>query len=339
MKNSAIARERILYYDFIKLIATICVFTCHFTRTLEMYNVSFGFKVLPDTVFSIYLGNFGVTLFFIVSGATLMYVYDKKFDVKIYLKKRFLGIYPLFWLTYLFAFFITFYNSGINWTIPKWRLIYSVLGFDGNMLWFHPTFYMVGEWFLSVIVLLYIIFPILRYGIQKKPWILLIGSALLLIILSKFWNSALPLDCLFLARILEFVFGMFFVQVVKKPKSYLAVVGGIVLAIIVLFESELSFVNTTIRTAVVGIAMFSVLTWIFQGIKGDVPQKVSAFVNKYMYGFFLSHHFIQQEVLRKFSGRSMTVADIFLAYILCLIITIVVTVLLSRLNEKILKKV
>ena len=67
-------RERILYFDLIKLIAMLCVFVCHFTRSLEAAVVGFDFKILPDTVFSVYLGSFGVTLFFIVSGAALMYV-------------------------------------------------------------------------------------------------------------------------------------------------------------------------------------------------------------------------------------------------------------------------
>ena len=135
-------RERILYFDLIKLIAMLCVFVCHFTRSLEAAGVGFDFKILPDTVFSVYLGSFGVTLFFIVSGAALMYVYEEKIDIKTYIIKRLKGIYPLFWLTYLFAFFITFYeNAGMNQGIPKARIIYSILGCDGNMLWFGPNFY------------------------------------------------------------------------------------------------------------------------------------------------------------------------------------------------------
>lgn len=122
-------KERIIYFDLIKLIATLSVFFCHFTRSLEANGVIFDFKILPDTVFSIYLGSFGVSLFFIVSGAALMYVYDEKIDWKSFIAKRFKGIYPLFWLTYIIAFFITFYNNGgINHTIPKSRIIYSILG-------------------------------------------------------------------------------------------------------------------------------------------------------------------------------------------------------------------
>ena len=73
-------KERLVYFDIIKFIAVICVFTVHFTRTLE-YFLNFDFKILPDRIFGVYLGGFGVTLFFITSGASLMYVYDEKLDL------------------------------------------------------------------------------------------------------------------------------------------------------------------------------------------------------------------------------------------------------------------
>ena len=92
----------------------LCVFVCHFTRSLEAAGVGFDFKILPDTVFSVYLGSFGVTLFFIVSGAALMYVYEEKIDIKTYIIKRLKGLYPLLRMTYLFAFFITFYERGFQ---------------------------------------------------------------------------------------------------------------------------------------------------------------------------------------------------------------------------------
>lgn len=61
--------------------------------------------MLPDTLFGMYLGSYGVTLFFIVSGAVLMYIYgDKEIDLASYYKKRFLGIYPMFWLAFAIFF-------------------------------------------------------------------------------------------------------------------------------------------------------------------------------------------------------------------------------------------
>lgn len=169
-------RERLLYLDMIKFFAVICVFVCHFTRTLEYYGISFSFKILPDELFSLYTGYVGVTLFFIASGAALMYVYDKECILKTYYKKRFMGIYPMLWITFIFAFCIQFFQyKGYDYTIPKYNIIYSVLGFDALVFAANitKTFYVVGEWFLGVIIILYIIFPLLRKCVLKYPWVFL----------------------------------------------------------------------------------------------------------------------------------------------------------------------
>ena len=71
-------KKRLYYLDIIKLCALVLVFVCHYTRSLESRGVGFVCKVLPDSIFHLYIGSFGVTLFFIASGASLMYVYQKE---------------------------------------------------------------------------------------------------------------------------------------------------------------------------------------------------------------------------------------------------------------------
>lgn len=56
-------KERLIYLDVIKAIALVFVFSCHFTRSLEANGVGFVCKVLPDQIFDLYIGSFGVTLF------------------------------------------------------------------------------------------------------------------------------------------------------------------------------------------------------------------------------------------------------------------------------------
>lgn len=105
-------KERILYFDAIKLLAVIFVFICHFTRTLEQYQISYQVKFLPDGLFSIYTGTVGSALFFIVSGAVLMYVYQDKLDLKKYFLKRFMGIYPMFWISFIVFYCVQFFICG-----------------------------------------------------------------------------------------------------------------------------------------------------------------------------------------------------------------------------------
>ena len=103
--------KRLLYLDLIRTVAVVCVFVVHFTRQFEYDGIACvnDYKILPDSFFSVYLGSYGVSLFFIISGASLMYVYKDKFQLGTYLKKRFWGIYPLYWMPFLFAFLYNFY--------------------------------------------------------------------------------------------------------------------------------------------------------------------------------------------------------------------------------------
>ena len=73
-------KERIFYLDFVRAIAVILILMTH-------YNAVYLYVGQPDKVFitaqigNIYIGNFGVSLFFIISGAALMYVYDEKCEL------------------------------------------------------------------------------------------------------------------------------------------------------------------------------------------------------------------------------------------------------------------
>ena len=137
-------KERIFYLDFVRAIAVILILMTH-------YNAVYLYVGQPDKVFitaqigNIYIGNFGVSLFFIISGAALMYVYDEKCELINFYKKRFLSIYPMFWIAYFIAFLYQFYvNKGIDLTVPKRNILLTILGFDGYFAAGMPTFYIFG---------------------------------------------------------------------------------------------------------------------------------------------------------------------------------------------------
>ena len=139
-------KERLLYLDLIKLVAVIMVFTIHFTRTLEYAQISFKTHILPDSLFGLYLGSYGVTLFFIVSGAVLMYIYgEKEINLATYYKKRFLGIYPMFWLAFTIFFIANeFINPGFAKDINHGTFLFTLLGIAGQFGVYTGTYYFLG---------------------------------------------------------------------------------------------------------------------------------------------------------------------------------------------------
>ena len=51
--------------------------------------------------------------------------------------------------------------------MPGWSIIWSVLALDGYLAGVVPTFYLLGEWFVGCIVLLYLVFPLLRAALLR----------------------------------------------------------------------------------------------------------------------------------------------------------------------------
>lgn len=96
-------RERIFYLDFVRAVATISIIFTHY-NALFIYNTSIPMPqkaILTMTVGNVYIGSWGVSLFLIISGAALMYVYENELDVLKFWKKRFINIYPMFWIAYI----------------------------------------------------------------------------------------------------------------------------------------------------------------------------------------------------------------------------------------------
>ena len=74
--------------------------------------------------------------------------------------------YPAFWLGFAALFLYGEVLHGNNADIPRWRVIFSLLGLDGYLTPVTVTFYKIGEWFLGVILILYLVFPLLLWCIE-----------------------------------------------------------------------------------------------------------------------------------------------------------------------------
>ena len=163
-------------YDIIRVIATLMIVLHHFFTTMDDYSC-YVFSYLPfyrngETMLSI--GRIGVVIFCILSGALLIKRYNEKLQAKEYFKKRvlrvliphmvcFILVFAYYWITRP-----TFF--GKNW-IPSALL--SLLGGDfwGTFTYEHFGFsniWIVGEWFTSIILILYVLFPLLRWVYKKN---------------------------------------------------------------------------------------------------------------------------------------------------------------------------
>ena len=182
-------KQRLFYLDLIRAVALVCILVIHFNAAVTGYftlpSKLFG-SVLP---FNIYLGDFGSSLFFMVSGAALQYTSPDQgrepLNLARFYQKRAKAVYPMFWLAWCIFFPIRFVTKPGYYAAAKTpSILLTLLGLDNFAQaagWVTMDFACVGEWFLGSILFLYLLFPLLRWGLRKQPlltWAVVLAASL-----------------------------------------------------------------------------------------------------------------------------------------------------------------
>lgn len=327
-------RERIFYLDFIRALAVILILLTHYNALFLYMNPQPLDKVVVTyRICNLYIGDFGVSLFFIISGAALMYVYENKLDLPTFYKKRFVSIYPMFWIAYTIAFVIQKVIYHVDFSaVPRKNFILTILGFDGYYSGVMPTFYIIGEWFLGAIILIYILFPVLRWGVNKHP--VACGGLLFLFYLLALvcYNTQLSKAELIAVRIPEFYFGMMYIKYIKKTNWKVALAALVVLGVNTVIAPTF---DSNIQTTYVGIMAFLLLTFISQFVNCAVICKICQFFSKYCYPIFLIHHFIIYKITDKVDFYAISKWENCGVFSICVAVILISSILLYYLEAMI----
>lgn len=326
-------RERLFYLDFVRAAATMLIVLTHFNAIYLYTSPQMPEKaVLTLTVSNVYIGDLGVSLFLIISGAALMYVYEQECRLKTFYKKRFLNIYPMFWLGYLCVFLVEFYrNQGLNPDIPRYKILYSILGMDAYMSAFGDVnFSMVGEWFLGFIILFYLIFPALRKWMLVHP-VSLAAAALVCYAVCLFFRN--PHNAVLLPVLLpRILFGMFFVKAKRKVGWRTALLS---LAVVV-GNSFLPWeIDGTLQATYVGIAVFLILVYLADYLSWKPFREICACICKYSYAIFIIHHVVINYMVRSVNLYELTRLYSYLLFLCCCGMIFVAAFVLQKTHDKI----
>ena len=290
-------KPRLFYLDWIRAIAAILIVVTHFNNP---YLEPTRFFV--NRPFGIYIGGLGVSLFLIISGAALMYNYGDResLDLRTFYTKRAKTLYPMFWVAFVVANILLFIRNNGYIFVPRHKItaIFSLFGMDGYAAAFGVgTFYVLGEWFLGFIILFYIVFPLLRVGVNKMPiatlCIVLALYAATVAFFTFYQIPRVPSDILLTTRLPELVFGMIFVKFIKKVPHWLAAISFVILAA----QQLTHILKDNIAVTVVGIFAFLLLSYIGELVKSFKPLSAcTKFISAYSYPIFLVHHVLIMQV-------------------------------------------
>lgn len=279
--------------DVIRLAALLPVLCYHFC--IEAARLGFA---VPDALIGRSMADWvevGLAWFFLLSGAALCLQWQGRFRWRPYLAGRAAAMYPAFWLGFAVLFFYGEVLHGNNAQIPRWRVLFSVVGLDGYLAPVTLTFYKIGEWFLGVILLLYLLFPLLLWcmGSVRRRCILL-GS---MVVLQLVWPFVCPASLeaghTVLGRLPAFALGVWFGTLLARDRTP----SPRWLGALVVFP--LLWVSSVPRLAVL-LILSAVWFWIVYLLGQRLPPKFWSALRRpaaWSYGVYLVHHVLLTLVL------------------------------------------
>ncbi|WP_379933138.1 acyltransferase family protein [Enterobacter sichuanensis] len=294
-------KAKIEAFDFVRAISVLMIIIFHFiSMIIRNGGGNWGeFNLIAP------FGSIGVSFFIIISGAGLFISSKKWTGCKEFYIKRFKSIYPTFWFVYIFmsCFLLVFAGRVyVGGDYFKWAI--TIIGFDGYMSWYMPTYYIIGEWFVGFIVLIYLVFPLIRMSMNASKSFTFITSiicAILTFNFNKEISDAFPLfnsNAVWnpIIRLPEFIFGGIVADLIINDKGklkYLFVFAVIYLSFSILTYDNLDKgVYSIPSLCALFIVVISVYDFIGKRVTGDFYNVILFFSGNSFVAFLIHHKII-----------------------------------------------
>lgn len=201
-------------------------------------------------------------------------------------KKRFLSIYPSFWIAWGVVHLLRVIGAGsFFYNGNRWSIILSVLGLDGYL---GGAYYCVGEWFLGAIIIMYICSPTLLW-MQKHAAVAtsIIFLMIYYIVICKNYFGICSFRNIIVC-IIGFWIGLFLGDSIER-----IVDNGVLLIVLLWTVWHVSSENSpfTVYTNVIiwGVCILLILSMIGQRVKNLIVIKIYSLISKMSFQIFLVH--------------------------------------------------
>ncbi len=290
MKQS---RERVYAFDFMRVVSAMGIVLFHFSC-----HTNCGRK--PLLFFA--NGDYGlvfVTIFFMMSGAMLYYNNKEIPSLKKFYFKRWKSIYPLFYMAFLYYYLQRVFETK-QWFYmgnPK-MLFLTLIGMDGYLSYCTTNYFLVGEWFVGAIVIVYLLYPLVLAGFKRSvlfTTIVIAGLYSLVFIIPGMFYGMSYHQNIFVC-LLSFELGMLFMEYKEKLEHKWVLIVSVLLCLIL---CNLSLpINKNVAEQLLGISLFAVLYFVGNYVMKAAPVKmVITGLGSITYPIFLIQHQVILKVL------------------------------------------
>lgn len=282
-------KEHIVACDFIRAVCAFGIVLYHYSVHIEDTSLRalFQFRQIEwsDVI---------VTIFFMLSGAMLYYNYPVLSSLKSFYYKRWKSVYPFFYMIFIPKFLVNVirYKKFFYLENPV-GLLLSLLGVDGYFSYRFDSYYMMGEWFLGAIIMLYLLYPAVLWLFRKSALLtttLMVAGYAFVLCTDIFTIDPLRnlLSCL-----MCFELGMLYM---KYRKQFSSPIAGIIslgmVAVVCVFETGLPLYPVT-RYHLAGIFLFvAFVTLGNYAMKIPYLSKGFSEISSISFPVFLLHHLV-----------------------------------------------
>lgn len=310
-------RGRVLFIDVLRLLSLVMIICYHFNaevhRVAPMANAVFSMTILGQAI-----GDIGVTVFIMLSGASLMLTDRSSEGYFSFLRRRALSIFPSYWTAYLALTVVLFgLRQSLQGNGDLWKLLLTIFGLDGflgNLI--TNYYYLCGEWFLGFILITYLFFPFLSGQVRKSP-IWTFGGTFVVAILATYlcrhvtWLPQLHNP---LVRFPDFVFGMIYMAYRLDRKWWSAVSGAIAIAIAPNLPSSLP---QEISAVILGGGIIAITGSACNLVRiSSNVQDTIARLGAWSFLAFLVHHWVVYLSVARFNVSGMQKPDMYFFFTL-----------------------
>lgn len=289
------------------------------------------FKLLYRTANS----NFGYLFdisFFCISGAVLFYNYPKINSIKIFYFKRWKSILPSFYLCFLYFYLsnVFRYRKQIfKWTLLKFCI--TLLGLDGYLAYITNTCYLVGEWFLGAIIIIYLLFPILSCLLNSSGFLFSLILPMLNFYMYKTNHLIYSKPINLITCLTNFCFG---ILTIKFMHFFFKNIKTLVVSIIIfLLLSSIAFPNILIFHQIQGFSLFIILVNVGRYVMFTKLNKIFIELGNLSYTIFLYQHKIILDVL------SVSNPTFWYLHLQLLAIVILLTIICSKIHNMVVNSI
>ena len=265
-------------------------------------------------------GLIGTTIFFLLSGYLLKEHHSDLKNVFKFYGKRWLSIFPAFYLSFLLFYLLNVIQNGqfLYKGHPK-TFLFTLLGIDKYLVWYGIDSYaLVGEWFTAILIVLYLLFPLLNLIAKNKivKWIftvLLLGLYVVNIYVITGKTGKIP-DISVITGVSVFWAGMMISDCKEflRKHFFIGIITGVLALVCLIVPLKGHYL---MKGNFIGLLVFLTFLILLKNAKGG---KALTYISTLTYEMYLIHHIFADYAFTVYKKGIVPLPVILFIYVACL---------------------